>query len=109
MEASDLQHVRQLRYAWLYIGSLHTLSLALWAAFHLVIHPNASQASHIERSHGATAEEASWMAIRFSVSNAEVTIVEHGARAIQKKPSYRIGKRCSHSQWVLHMLVMIFL
>lgn len=78
MEASDLQHVRQLHYAWLYINSLHTLSLALWAAFHLVIHPNESQASHIEWPHGATVEEASWIAITFSVSYAEVTIVEHG-------------------------------
>lgn len=49
------------------------------------------------------------MAKRSMVSNAEAIMVEHGIREQSRRSRHTaIGKRCSQSQRVLHMLVMIF-
>lgn len=46
---------------------------------------------------------------RSRVSNAEAIMVEHGIREqFRRRRHTAIGKRCSQSQRVLHMLVMIF-
>lgn len=46
---------------------------------------------------------------RSRVSNAEAIMVEHGIREqFRRRRHTAIRKRCSQSQRVLHMLVMIF-